>query len=107
MYQDNNSTLSLVKTGKGKHRTKHLKVRQAQVKEFIDENVLVATYLSTKLMLGDPLTKPLQGSLFRYLTAGIFGERRLVSQGRADRYGSSGVDGIQNGNKGVTTRESA
>ena len=101
IYQDNNSTLTLVKNGGGKYRSKHLKVRQAQIKEFIDNKALVALYLSTKLMLGDPLSKPLQGNLFRYLTSGIFGERRLSSQGRADRYGlpSTNTGKMGNGNR--------
>ena len=37
-------------------------------------------------MLADPLSKPLQGELFRFLTSCTFGETRLMSQGRVGRY---------------------
>jgi hypothetical protein len=84
IMQDNDSTITLVKSGRGKYRTKHLKVRQAHVKELIDSGAIGVEYLSTKLMLADPLSKPLQGALFRHLTSSTFGEKRLTPQGRVD-----------------------
>ena len=89
VMQDNNSTITLVTKGGGKYRTKHLKARQAQVKELIDHKLMVVNFLSTRDMLADPLSKPLQGELFRYLTSSTFGEKRAMSQGRVDGYGPS------------------
>ena len=88
VMQDNDSTIVLLKGGKGKYRTKHLKVRQAHFKELIDSGVIRVEYMSTKLMLADPLSKPLQGTLFRYLTSSVFGEQRQMPQGRVGRYPS-------------------
>ena len=84
--QDNDSTITLVTKGGGKYRSRHFRVRQAHVKELIDKGNLSVQYTTTKTMLADPLSKPLQGELFRYLTSCTFGEKRLLSQGRVDSY---------------------
>jgi hypothetical protein len=65
--QDNTSTISLVRTGGGKYRTKYMKVRQSFVKDLIDRGDITVEYKPTKMMLADLLTKPLQGTLFRVL----------------------------------------
>lgn len=65
MMQDNMSTISLVTKGGGKYRTRHLRVRVNLVKEKYDAGELMVNYKSTKQMLADILTKPLQGALFR------------------------------------------
>jgi hypothetical protein len=73
IFQDNNSTISLVTQGGGTQRTKHLRVRQHLVKEKIDNKEIIVTYKPTRGMLADVLTKPLQGDLFGNLTAEIMG----------------------------------
>ena len=74
IMQDNASTIALVNGNAGKYRTKHLRVRQAHLHELTQDGACVLEHLSTSLMLADPLSKPLQGSLFRFLTSGTFGE---------------------------------
>ena len=64
IYQDNQSTISLVTKGGGKYRSVHLRVRQCRIKEMIDTGKLEVGYMSTGNMVADVLTKPLQGSLF-------------------------------------------
>ena len=73
LMQDNTSTITLVTKGGGKYRSKYMKVRQEFVKERVDTGDVSVHYLSTKLMLADVLTKPLQGELYRVLTSGIIG----------------------------------
>ena len=73
VLQDNTSTLSLVTKGGGKYRTKYLRVRREFIKERADEGSIQLEYLPTKMMLADALTKPLQGTLYKFMTCGIVG----------------------------------
>jgi hypothetical protein len=66
ILQDNMSTISLVTTGGGKPRTKHLRTRQYAVKEMIDKKEIKVMYLPTGEMIADVLTKPLQGTLLKH-----------------------------------------
>jgi len=81
LKQDNTSTITLVTRGGGQYRTKYLKVRQAFMKERIDEDDVAVDYLPTKQMLADMLTKPLQGELFRCMTCGITGVKPARHRG--------------------------
>jgi hypothetical protein len=67
VFQDNTSTISLATKGGGKYRTVHLRVRQARVKEMVDNGMLVIEHMPTGNMIADVLTKPLQGTLFIFL----------------------------------------
>lgn len=86
IMQDNMSTIELIVNNRGRFRTRHLRVRQAHVHEAIMDEVLGVGHLTTKMMLGDPLSKPLQGMLFQFLTDGMFGEPRelTMTQGRVE-----------------------
>ena len=63
--QDNTSTISLVTKGGGSMRNKHLRSKQAWIRERVQKKELEIRYLGTKMMIADALTKPLQGELFR------------------------------------------
>ena len=63
--QDNTSTISLITKGGGKYRNKYLRVRQAAVKQVIDDGDMAVKYGPTGKMWADLLSKPLQGELFR------------------------------------------
>jgi len=65
VLQDNTSTISLITKGGGKYRNKYLRVRQATVKQVIDEGDMKVEYVPTGKMLADLLSKPLQGELLR------------------------------------------
>ena len=64
IYQDNQSTITLVTKGGGKYRNVHLRVRQCRLKEMIESGRVKVIYLCTGSMIADLLTKPLQGMLF-------------------------------------------
>jgi hypothetical protein len=67
LYQDNQSTILLEKNGKapsGK-RTKHINIRYFFVTDRIRAKELNVEWCPTGLMIGDFMTKPLQGALFQ------------------------------------------
>lgn len=68
VYQDNMSTMALVKNGKSNsERTKHIATRFYFVKDRVESKELRIVHMRTEYMIADILTKPLQGSLFREL----------------------------------------
>lgn len=73
LAQDNTSTISLVTKGGGRWRNKYLRVRQAMVKEMVDEGDVCVQYTPTELMTADVLTKALRGALFRLMSNKIRG----------------------------------
>jgi hypothetical protein len=65
IYQDNTSTMQLVKNGKSNsERTKHIATRFYFVKDRVDRREVRIEHLSTGDMIADILTKPLTGALF-------------------------------------------
>jgi histone deacetylase 1/2 len=68
VYQDNMSTIAMVK--KGKHtssRSRHIHIRYFYLKDKIESGEVHVEHLGTNDMLSDILTKPLQGEQFRKL----------------------------------------
>lgn len=74
VYQDNSAVMSLMKGPRGTHqRTKHLDVRFFYARDLEAEGDIKLEWLSTKHMVADLLTKPLQGALFTTLTDKLMG----------------------------------
>ena len=73
LFQDNQSTIALVENNEGKYRNKYMRVRQAIVKESIENGEVSIEYVSTKEMKADIFTKPLQGQLFFRMASGLLG----------------------------------
>ena len=70
IYQDNTSTMSLVKNGKSNsERTKHISTRFYFIKDRVDNHEIKIEHLSTSEMIADILTKPITGALFIKLRA--------------------------------------
>jgi hypothetical protein len=68
LFEDNMSTISLVKSGKSNsNRTRHIAIRFFFVSDRVNQNEIEIEYLPTGSMIADILTKPLQGNLFRML----------------------------------------
>ena len=68
VYQDNMSTIALVKNGKSNsERTRHIAIRFFFVADRVASKEIKVEYMQTGEMLADILTKPLQGDLFRKL----------------------------------------
>ena len=77
IFQDNTSTITLVTQGGGKSRNKHLRARQAWVKERHDKKEIKIVHTGTHNMIADALTKPIQGELFRKYVRQIMGTKKI------------------------------
>ena len=76
VYQDNQSVLSLMKTGRSnKHRTKHLNIRYFFAKDRADVGEIRLEYMPTADMLADMLTKPVAGETFKQLVKQLYGHK--------------------------------
>ena len=67
LYQDNTSAMLLEKNGRessGK-RTRHINIRYFYIKDRIEKGDIVIKYCPTDEMVGDFMSKPLQGKPFR------------------------------------------
>ena len=65
VYQDNMSTIALVKNGKSNSdRTRHIATRFFFISDRVTSKEIDVEYMPTGEMLADILTKPLQGALF-------------------------------------------
>ena len=73
LYQDNLSCMALIAKGRaGSERTRHISIRYFWIKQHVDGGDVVVEKLATEEMPANILTKPLQGSQFRY-------ERKLLT----------------------------
>ena len=65
---DNKAAITLIENGKSKsERSRHISIRYFFVHDRIKSGEIKLQYLNTEEMIADILTKPLQGSLFKYL----------------------------------------
>ena len=76
LLQDNMSTIEIVKHGGGKYRNKYMRVRQALVKESIDNGEAEVRFVRTQDMAADIFTKALQGKLFFDMASGLLGSAK-------------------------------
>ena len=73
LYQDNLSCMALIAKGRaGSERTRHISIRYYWIKQHVDSGEVVVEKLASEEMPANILTKPLQGSQFRY-------ERKLLT----------------------------
>ena len=71
LMQDNQSVLKIVASNGKTLPNKHMRIRQADMKEIVKQKEATLLYLPTQKMIADILTKPLQGELFRALAFGV------------------------------------
>jgi hypothetical protein len=66
-FQDNNSSILLEKNGKASSskRTKHINIRYFFITDKVSKKEVSVAWCPTRDMIGDYVTKPLQGALFR------------------------------------------
>jgi len=73
-FEDNNAVISVLRNGTGVNgSTKHLNVKINYVKQIFNEYNFSITYMSSKEMIADLLTKPLSGGCFYEMRRRIFG----------------------------------
>jgi hypothetical protein len=73
LFEDNMSTILLVKNGNDKGKTKHMDVRYHYIKELVDTGKIILQHLPTNDMISDILTKPLVLGPFTYLRNKLLG----------------------------------
>jgi hypothetical protein len=74
IYQDNMSTIQLIKNGRSNsERTRHIDIKFFFLHDRIKSDHIIVTYKSTKEMIADLLTKPLQGEQFKGLRDQVLG----------------------------------
>ena len=64
IYQDNTSAIAAIKNSDYVHSNKYIHARTENLKSFYGHGDFLIEHLSTKLMLADIFTKPLNGSVF-------------------------------------------
>jgi hypothetical protein len=79
VYQDNKSAILLEKNGKASSskRTKHINIRYYFVTDRINQKELTVEWCPTGDMIGDFMTKPTQGALFKRFRDQIMGVQSL------------------------------
>jgi len=79
LYQDNKSAMLLEKNGKASSskRTKHINIRYYFITDRVSRGELNLEWCPTLEMIGDYMTKPLQGALFRKFRNLIMGVVRV------------------------------
>ncbi len=75
LLQDNKSSILLEKIGKASSgkRTRHINIRYFFITDRVNRKEIIIGWCPTKKMVADFMTKPLQGSNFRYLIDNIMG----------------------------------
>jgi hypothetical protein len=75
LYQDNKSAILLEKNGKASStkRTKHINIRYFFITDRVNKGDVSLAWCPTGDMIGDYMTKPLQGALFRKFRDQIMG----------------------------------
>ena len=71
IFQDNKSTIVLAQKGGNFKRTKHIMCKEWYIRDLINDNKVKLTYKSTKLMLADLLTKPLDKTTTANITKAL------------------------------------
>jgi hypothetical protein len=76
VLQDNQSTIKLLKNGKASasKKSRHIDIRYFFMKDRIEKEEFAVEYCPTEHMVADFFTKPLQGNLFRRMSAVVMGE---------------------------------
>jgi hypothetical protein len=82
MYQDNRSAMLLIKNGtaSSSKRTKHINIRYFFITDRIAKGEITIEWCPTADMVGDYMTKPLQGALFKKFRDIIMGVKPEASK---------------------------
>ena len=65
IYYDNSVTVFMAKNNNSGSRSKHINIKYLAIREHVKEKTMVIEYISTKLMIIDPLIKGMPPSKFK------------------------------------------
>ena len=75
IFQDNQAAISMAVQGKGNFRNvKHFETKCFFMHQHVKNNNVKMSFLETEMMIPDVITKPVQGSLLKKLTAMLLNE---------------------------------
>lgn len=80
LYQDNKSTISMVKNGRPGKGSKHINIRFFNISEKEKEGEIITKYKPTNRMLADILTKPIGGNDFIKMRDKILGYNNIINK---------------------------
>ena len=83
LQADNEEAISLTESPEFHHKTKHIEVRWHWIREKVEKNEIVISYISTKALLADRLTKVFGPKIFKDF-------RRMIQMTWAGRFCPSG-----------------
>ena len=92
LFQDNQSTILLENNGKksSSRRTRHFHIRYFYLTDLIEKGEVQVKYCPTEDMLGDYMTKPLQGELFEKHFKSLMGSPPSGTQSAQECVGGTG-----------------
>jgi hypothetical protein len=82
IFQDNTSVISMVTSGGGITRTKHMRARMFLLLEAVQELRVKIKYVPAALMIADGLTKSLDGKAFDFFAKTVLGHDNKSTGGR-------------------------
>ncbi len=88
LRSDNKGAISLTENSKFHRKTKHIKVRWHWIREKVERKEIAISFISTKEMLADGLTKALIPKIFKDF-------RRLIEMIRAGHFRPTGTVGVE------------
>ena len=64
MYEDNNGALLMANAQQPTRRTRHMEIKHFAILDWVEQDLLILTHISTSLNVADAMTKPLEKTLF-------------------------------------------
>ncbi len=65
LHADNKGAISMTENSEFHRKTKHIEVRSHRIREKVERKEIAISYISTKEMLADELTKALSPKIFK------------------------------------------
>ena len=79
LYEDNMSTISMIKNKSNGKKTKHIEVRYNLIREQVDKKIIAIKWIETNNMTSDILTKPLPPAAFTHNRPSLLGMNVLYT----------------------------
>ena len=89
VFQDNKSTIELINRGRPTSNSRHIDIKYFFVSDIQQRKLVQINYCSSIEMIGDILTKPIQGQQFIYLRNLLLGHPKQTIEGSVVNYDCS------------------
>ena len=89
IFEDNQGCIALTVNSGQHQRTKHIDIRHHFIKQLVEENKIILTYLPTEQMVADIFTKPLARTRYATLRDALLNTTSLSSGSVVDEQAAS------------------